>query len=354
MEKKSIKISLSTAILSIIIIALIGLIVYFALVNSNLKAEHAKEEEKNVQLEVNEIELSKQNIIEEYNEEISSETDSEQDKSLNDSNQSNVKNNLIQFDTGFYNLKTASMEYRECQKIKNYKDFEYDLDGDGIKDKITIKNIGKDEHGNVEDLYKIYLNGNEFYQTDAYCQYEVYIVDLNQNDKTTEVIIHILASDDLECYNVYSKSGTKMKEVKKLDYGWELLVDKKGKLVLDNALLSCINPKIYKVYYEFNKGVIQEKKANTEILKNITFKTNDMICFTQDKDCIKKFVNSYSSESDDDLEENRYSKYGIYKDEKYEFKFIKFTDDFINGSIYCKLKDGREGYLFSFAYNLAG
>lgn len=52
---------------------------------------------------------------------------------------------LIQFNEVFYDLKDAALEYRECEKIKNYKDFEYDLDGDSKKDKITIKNIGKDD-----------------------------------------------------------------------------------------------------------------------------------------------------------------------------------------------------------------
>ena len=52
---------------------------------------------------------------------------------------------LIQFDEIFYELKDGAIEYRECENIKNYKDFEYDLDGDSKKDKITIKNIGKDD-----------------------------------------------------------------------------------------------------------------------------------------------------------------------------------------------------------------
>ena len=52
---------------------------------------------------------------------------------------------LVQFDEKFFELEDVALDYRECEKIKNYKDFEYDLDGDGKKDKITVKNIGKDD-----------------------------------------------------------------------------------------------------------------------------------------------------------------------------------------------------------------
>ncbi len=50
---------------------------------------------------------------------------------------------LMQFKEKFSDLEDVALDYRECEKIKNYKDFEYDLDGDSKKDKITIKNIGK-------------------------------------------------------------------------------------------------------------------------------------------------------------------------------------------------------------------
>jgi len=71
-------------------------------------------------------------------------TNSEDEKEENNEiKQNQVK--LIQFDEIFYELKDAALEYRECENIKNYKDFEYDLDGDTKKDKITIKNIGKDD-----------------------------------------------------------------------------------------------------------------------------------------------------------------------------------------------------------------
>ena len=52
---------------------------------------------------------------------------------------------LVQFDEKFFELEDVALDYRECEKIKNYKDFEYDLDGDGKKDTITVKNIGKDD-----------------------------------------------------------------------------------------------------------------------------------------------------------------------------------------------------------------
>lgn len=71
-------------------------------------------------------------------------TNSEDEKEEKKETKKNTEN-LIQFDEIFYELKDGAIEYRECENIKNYKDFEYDLDGDSKKDKITIKNIGKDD-----------------------------------------------------------------------------------------------------------------------------------------------------------------------------------------------------------------
>ncbi|MBR0427580.1 MAG: hypothetical protein IJK18_05230 [Clostridia bacterium] len=72
-------------------------------------------------------------------------TNSEDEKEEREKETKQNTEKLIQFDEIFYELKDAALEYRECEKIKNYKDFEYDLDGDSKKDKITIKNIGKDD-----------------------------------------------------------------------------------------------------------------------------------------------------------------------------------------------------------------
>ena len=58
--------------------------------------------------------------------------------------------------------------------------------------------------GNEEDIYKIYLDGKVFYTTDPYSGSWIYIVDLNENDKSIEVVIKTIGANDYTIYNIYS------------------------------------------------------------------------------------------------------------------------------------------------------
>ena len=69
--------------------------------------------------------------------------------------------NLTQFNTTFYDLKDVAKEYRDVKNIKNFKDFVFDLDGDGRKDTIRLKNTGKNEYG--EGNYELQFNGKKYY-----------------------------------------------------------------------------------------------------------------------------------------------------------------------------------------------
>ena len=274
------------------------------------------------------------------------------DKTTNKVENKTEEANLLQFDTKFYDLKSAALEYRNLYKIKNYKDFEYDLDGDGKKDKVTIKNIGKNQKEDDYDVYKIYLNDTEFYKTEAYDGYELYIVDLNENDNKINVIINILGPNDVTNYLIYSKQNNKMNKIKEINSGWELSVDKKGKLVLDNALTSSISPRIYEEYYQLENDSIKTYKANMEKVKNTTFDSDIGVCFTQDKNSLKKY---YDANITEEKWEDGLKKHGMYVNQKFKFNVINFEEsNFAYGCLHVKLNDGREGYLFSVAYNLAG
>ena len=143
-EKKVTKISLSTffLILSVIVIIVMA---YFIYRISNEKTVE-KEKVANLNNEVSSLQNTVNNLNEKINN-VSNIVNSSDESNKANINTTSLKNgsSLVQFDTTFYNLEDVALEYRECSKISNYKDFEYDLDGDGKKDKITVKNTGKDE-----------------------------------------------------------------------------------------------------------------------------------------------------------------------------------------------------------------
>ena len=66
-------------------------------------------------------------------------------------------------------------------------------------------------------------------------------------------------------------------------------------------------------------------------------------------------MSSFYTDNEDDYYKNL-EKYGIYYyQEEFKFELINFEKGiWVNNGLYVKLKDGRKGYLFSHAYNLAG
>lgn len=142
---------------------------------------------------------------------------------------------LIQFDTEFYNIEDIAKVTKDCEKVKNYVDYTYDLDGDGSKDKITMKRTNSEE-----SLYSFKLNGKEFLEESAY---SIYIVDLNENDNKLEVIVATYGGSDRIKYMIFNKQGNKMKEVKDITGG--LKTDRKGKILCSNDLTTWITPSVY-------------------------------------------------------------------------------------------------------------
>ena len=109
-------------------------------------------------------------------------------------------------------------------------------------------------YGNEEDIYKFYINGKEFYTTDPYSLSSIYIVDFDKNDKRLEVVIKTVGANDYTIHKIYSKIGNKMNNIKTINEGWHIKLNKNGKFVIINSLLDCIKPEIYDKYYdEFHK-----------------------------------------------------------------------------------------------------
>ena len=257
---------------------------------------------------------------------------------------------LVQFQNEFFELEKIAKEYRVIEDIKNYKDFNYDLDGDGVKDKITIRKVKDDGvlESSDENEYYIHvfeLNGKEFSRN--YKGGILYIADLNKNDKKLDVVVFDKGPSDDPNYYIYTKKGNKMIEVKHID-GYPLKTDKKGNFVISNWLDGNFEPNIYLNYYYTKDGKITDKKVNISKIKNIELKSPYMY-FTKDIKNLTKFEKENNAR-----EEKELKKFNIEKINNKTFKIISYEEstkkEWENESIpyklYVQLSDGRKGYVF--------
>ena len=268
-----------------------------------------------------------------------------------------VKNkpyNFIQFkNTTFYDLKDVALEYRKTENIKNYKDFVFDLDGDGKKDKITLKNVGKNEYGYTN--FELRYNGKKILDEDIEFLSSVYIADLNKDDKNLELIVKLIGPNDMVRYIVYYKKGNKIKEITDYINGAyctdnELKINQKGKMVLNNSDLEYISPKVFNKYYQFKNNKISTKKLNVKDIKNVKFSTTDKMLFISNMDNLYK-VSEYYSDSKKYDEEKAFKYAGIIKGKFKSFNILNFTE---GGEVKVKLRNGTKGYLFRYSGHLAG
>ena len=84
------------------------------------------------------------------------ENDGPQPMNKNIYSQSTSSKVVPQLAGNFYEIKSIIKEYRENEKVKNYKIINYDLDSDGTIDKITLKHIvneNEEEYSSERDYY---------------------------------------------------------------------------------------------------------------------------------------------------------------------------------------------------------
>ena len=323
-EKKEIKISLSTILLFISITVIIIMAVALGILyNKNSKLENKDNELGNISKVESET-IVNNSIIENTISNSSSEDTNTTTTEIN-STPSKTGIKLVQFDTEFYKLEDIALEYKRIDEIRNYKDFEYDLDGDGKKEKITVR-----KNKETNDEYRGYtfeLNGKTFEENYGNLPY-IYFADLNENDNMIEVIVTDDGPSDDPSYRIYYKDGSNMKKIESGSYG--IMTDKKGTIVSDG--ISAI-PTIYKEYSIISNGEVKITKFSIDEINKITLKS-EYLYFTEDMKNLEK-VNS-------DLSEQALKEVGIEQG-FFEFNIIKFVE---YGEMYVQLKDGRKGYLF--------
>ena len=328
MENKNGKLLTVLLIITIILIVVMGAVLYI----QKIEADRKKSELENNKSEIQEKIDSIDNTIKD-----------KEDTVLNESN-------LKQFNNKFYEISDIAKEYSNFNDIKNYKDFNYDLDGDGEIDKLTLKHIINEEEEiySAEREYDILeYNGEKFAEYHYGCA--IYIVDLNENDKNIEVVIYDAGPSDDPNYTIYTKSGNRMIELKYIE-GYPLKNDKQGTVLVENIYSRAINPEIYFEYYTIQNGKTEIKKIDVEKIKDIELRTS-YLYFSEDYKNVNKIwsddvLNGGSIEENlkilniEQLKENITFKIKEFKIEE------NFGYDGYGYKIHVELSDGRKGYIF--------
>lgn len=256
--------------------------------------------------------------------ENSIDTTNEEDKQ----NPTNVKGDkLIQFDTEFYDIEDVAKVSKECEKVKKYVDYEYDLDGDGTKDKITMKKTKGEEL-----FYSFELNGKEFLEESAY---RLYIVDLNENDNKLEVIVATYGGSDRICYMIFAKQGNKMEELKSV-VADGFKTDKKGKFVCPEFSM-WITPSVYNEYNFIESGKITTNKLDMNEIKDVDFQLEPKVYY------FSKKIDNFKEANLEDLKKSDIERL----DKSTKCKIIKFVHDeeYSIDFIYGELSNGNKGYI---------
>ena len=330
MENKKGSLPTVFLVIAIILIGVMGVFMYMQ------KTEAARQI---AELENNEREL--QETIDDLKGGIDSISDT-----INDKNSINLnENNLIQFNTEFYELNDVAKEYREYKNIKNYKDFNHDLDGDGITDKIRISHKTKTDYRIGErDYYEITLNGETFSEGSE--MDSIYIVDLNENDKNIEVVIFGEGPSDDPHYTIYSKKGNKMVEIDGIG-GYPLKTDKKGTVVIKDNCNGVTVPEIYFGYEIIQNGNVDIKTVDLETIRDIELKTSHFYFSRDYKDVLE--IHDELGKNNQNIEKTlkNLDIEKLNEDITFKVKEIYIQDEYsYDYKIFVELSDGREGYIF--------
>ena len=338
--KEPIKVNLQTVLLILtLIVILIMAVAIGVLYNKNTKLANNELKHENISNVESETKVNNSIANSGISNSSSEDTNTNGNQTVQDTKTETTTNNntssktgikLVQFDTDFYKLEDVALEYRKCQNINNYKDFEYDLDGDGVKDKITINNYGKDTNGEIQ--YKLLLNGKEFFEYfDAPESGIVYIVDLNKDDKSIEIITYDDGPSDDPTYRLFIKQGSSMKQ----------LSDNIGEYVNQKGIITSgeiyghrawTKPEVFEYYYKLENNTLKKYNLDISKIKDVSFSA-DAGLFTTDLKNIDKYWKNG----------NDFEKAGIHKlTSKDKFYILGFKNDI---DIQIKLQDGREGYL---------
>ena len=333
-NKKSIKINLSTLFI-IILIIIIAVLSFFVckLVKEN----------KNIKNELDAA--SNESVSNLIDENIDKEEEENSDEEEKEDITEGVK--LSQLEGEFYKIEEIIKEEREIVNVKNYKDFEFDLDNDGEVDKITLRHIvNKDEEETSvdRDYYTLEYNGKTVYER-WYGMGNVGIVDLDDTDENLEVWVYDEGPSDDPCYIFYRKDGNEMIKLGGFDVDRAFYTDGKGTVLAADRFMPWVEPTVFDAYYTIKNNKFAKNELDFSYNKDFEYTSTEGF-FTTDLENLEKLKND-DSEYEDLIIKGE--KYNINKlDENTKFKILDFvekTKEYDAQSLKIELLDGTQGYL---------
>ncbi len=266
----------------------------------------------------------------------------------NNENDSNILNSeeFLQFDSKFYSIDYIAQKYWDT--YGGDTEIYYDLDGDGVKDLISIK-VEKGINEFESDTYIFSLNGIEFERLGT----ELYVVDFNKNDNNAEIVIFDPGPSDDPVYSIYSKIDGKMVLQKWME-GSQLKTDEKGTILTNSWYDAITDPAIYFKYYYINNNKIEEKSLDIEKVKDKTFKMNsELMGIYEERKPNYYFTENFEDVSKHQMHENIENLRPLNSDDEFEilsFECVKkvYNEDY-TAEIYkieIKLNNDKVGYLY--------
>lgn len=258
----------------------------------------------------------------------------------------------------FTSIRTAIIE----SNLNNFTnltatDENFDLDGDGMNDKITITKQNEEWGAGIESIQ---INDTIYSEDGPLCEYFdcAQIVDLNKNDNYKELIILDDGPSGDYSTTVYRYSDNTIKKMGTVRGGWnitegvvyyglfgDIQVNGMGKILEPQNCLNFIEPSIYTKYYvmyndQLIPGIVDQSKSYQKT-------------FTISSDFTGYFKTSDEVPSDD------YYPDFIYTEDNQQREFHKGEkvtllkigkDKYLNNNIwyYVQLEDGTKGILAFF------
>ena len=330
-------------IIIILVMVIIGLLAYIYYLKGNESANNAEKLASNSS-NVDSSELDTDN------------KDNTDNEVKENGNNADDKVELPQLDGNFYKISKFLKERREIGEVKNYKDFEYDIDGDGKTDKITLKHKAGEDETNDENSYMVEYNGQTIY--DNWWGFgEVGIVDLDDTDDQLEIWVYDDGPSDDPVYSFYRKVGDKIVELGGFSVDMGFVMDGKGKVLACDRSMPRVSPLVYDSYWTIDNNKLVKNKLDFTNNPDYEYSVEgfgdaeNIGYFTTDLENIEKFEKGLENSSTDS--------YSYYPEHKEEFKieelkkgekfkikgFVPIKKDYGVYDLEVVLPDGREGYL---------
>ena len=330
-EKKSNKISVSTILLGVALVIIIILCIYIFRLSSKIDSLLENKNSDSNSLNENDIiDIKPENTI------------------------ATTTDTLPQLPGNFVDIKSITKEYRDNQNVKNYKDFEYDLDSDGIIDKITLKHIineNEEQYSSDREYYVLEYNGKSIYDH-WYGLGTVGIVDLDNTDKYLEIWVYDNGPSDDPVYSFYRKVGSQIIELGYFEMERGFLCDGKGKVLAADRNSPWVNPQVFNCYYTIENNRFKKHRLDFTYNKDYEYTSSEAF-FTLSLENLKMFLKDKSNVmingNDNDLI-TLGKKHNINKLEpNTKFKIVEFVEneneEYSGINLKVILSDGTTGYL---------